>query len=321
MNILVSCAGGPAAVGVIKSFHDFDTQGEHKIVAIDCDELSVGFHLADRHYVVPFSVEDNYWKEVLKIIRKEEIDVIVPTGDADIVHFSRNFSMLHDLGVVNFMSNYKTIITCQDKLSFYNHMYVNGLEDLLPKTSDNSRDISFPKICKPRRGSGSRGIELWRSKEDTKDFSSTENLHYSNEYIYQEYLPGTEYTIDVLCGLYGEVLSVIPRERLQIKAGISSKGRIIKDSKIEERCIKLCKALKVKGPVCIQMKEDVRGEPKFVEINPRLGGGTYFTTLAGVNFMKIMIDILKEERFSTKNIKIPSPKEITVLRYYNEVVV
>lgn len=321
MNILVSCAGGPAAVGVIKSFHDFDTQGEHKIVAIDCDELSVGFHLADRHYVVPFSVEDNYWKEVLKIIRKEEIDVIVPTGDADIVHFSRNFSMLHDLGVVNFMSNYKTITTCQDKLSFYNHMYDSGLEDLLPKTSDNHRDISFPKICKPRRGSGSRGIELWRSKEDTKDFSSTENLHYSNEYIYQEYLPGTEYTIDVLCGLYGEVLSVIPRERLQIKAGISSKGRIIKDSKIEERCIKLCEALKVKGPVCIQMKEDVRGEPKFVEINPRLGGGTYFTTLAGVNFMKIMIDILKEERFSTKNIKIPSPKGITVLRYYNEVVV
>ena len=37
--------------------------------------------------------------------------------------------------------------------------------------------------------------------------------------------------------------------------------------------------------------------------------------------MKIMIDILKEERFSTKDIKIPSPKEITVLRYYNEVVV
>ena len=321
MNILVSCAGGPAAVGVIKSFHDFDSQGEHKIVAIDCDELSVGFHLADRGYVVPFSVEDDYWKEVLKVIRKEEIDVIVPTGDADIVHFARNSMMMHDLGVVNFMSNYKNIITCQDKWSFYNHMYVNGLEDLLPKTSDNDRDISFPKICKPRRGSGSRGIELWRSKDDMKDFSSTENLHYSNDYIYQEYLPGTEYTIDVLCGLYGEVLSVIPRERLQTKAGISSKGRILRDKKIEESCIKLCESLKVKGPVCIQMKEDVRGEPKFVEINPRLGGGTYFTTLAGVNFMKIMIDILNAKRFSTKNMKIRSPKEITVLRYYNEVVV
>ena len=64
-----------AAVGIIKSIEDFDSQGEHKTVAIDCDRLSVGFHLADRSYVVPFSVEDDYWKEVLKVIRKEKIDV------------------------------------------------------------------------------------------------------------------------------------------------------------------------------------------------------------------------------------------------------
>ena len=316
MNILVSCAGGPAAVGVIKSIQDFDTQGEHKIVAIDCDKLSVGFHLADVSYTVPFSVEDDFWKEVLKIIRKEEIDVIVPTGDADIVHFARNSIMLRKIGVTNFMSTYKTIITCQDKLSFYYEMVDKGLEDLLPKTSDVARDIDFPKLCKPRRGSGSRGIDLWETKKDIKDFPLAENLHYSSDYIYQEYLPGTEYTIDVFCDLYGKVLSVIPRERLQTKAGISSKGRIIRDERIENSCIKLCKALRIRGPVCIQMKEDVSGEPKFIEINPRLGGGTYFTTLAGVNFMKMMIDIL-----NGKEVKAPSPKEITILRYYNEVVV
>ena len=106
MNILVSCAGGPAAVGVIKSINDFDSQGEHKVVAIDCDKLSVGFHLADRSYVVPFSVEDDYWKEVLKVIRKEKIDVVVPTGDADIVHFASNVSMLSKINVVLFMSSY-----------------------------------------------------------------------------------------------------------------------------------------------------------------------------------------------------------------------
>ena len=109
MNILVSCAGGPAAVGIIKSIEDFDSQGEHKTVAIDCDRLSVGFHLADRSYVVPFSVEDDYWKEVLKVIRKEKIDVIIPTGDADIVHFSKNKNVLNKMGVTVFMSDYKTI--------------------------------------------------------------------------------------------------------------------------------------------------------------------------------------------------------------------
>ena len=68
MNILVSCAGGPAAVGAIKSIRDLGQK--HVITAIDCDALSVGFYLADRSYRVPFSVEDKFWPEVLKIIRK-----------------------------------------------------------------------------------------------------------------------------------------------------------------------------------------------------------------------------------------------------------
>ena len=64
------------------------------------------------------------------------------------------------------------------------------------------------------------------------------------------------------------------------------------------------------------MKEDISGHPIFVEMNPRFGGGTYFTTLAGVNFMKLMIDIVEKNE-----IKVSEPDEITVLRYYNEIVV
>ena len=316
MNILVSCAGGPAAVGAIKSVRDFDEKGEHKIVAIDCDKLSVGFHLADKSYVVPFSVEDNYWKEVLKIIRDEDISLIVPTGDADIIHFSKNKAILDKLNVVNFMSDHKTILNCQNKLSFYKLAVENGLGHLFPKTSDKWEDIEFPILCKPKRGSGSRGIELWENENQVKDFSLVENLHFSSDYIYQEYLPGTEYTIDVLCDLDGVVLSVIPRERLQIKAGISSKGRIFKDKSIEDDCIRLCKVFNIKGPVCIQMKESINGVLRFVEMNPRMGGGTYFTTLAGVNFMKIIFDVINK-----KDIVKSNPKEITILRYYSEIVV
>ena len=209
MNILVSCAGGPAAVGIIKSIEDFDSQGEHKTVAIDCDRLSVGFHLADRSYVVPFSVEDDYWKEVLKVIRKEKIDVIIPTGDADIVHFSKNKNVLNKMGVTVFMSDYETIKVCQNKLLFYKHLVKNGLEILLPKTSTDCREIDLPILCKPKRGSGSRGIELWETESQIKELDKVENLHYSSDYIFQEYLPGTEYTIDVLCDLEGKVLSVI----------------------------------------------------------------------------------------------------------------
>ena len=64
------------------------------------------------------------------------------------------------------------------------------------------------------------------------------------------------------------------------------------------------------------MKEDKDGKPKFVEVNPRFGGGTYFTTLAGVNFCKLIIDML-----NGKELNIPKPKPITVLRYFEEIVI
>ena len=44
--------------------------------------------------------------------------------------------------------------------------------------------------------------------------------------IIQEYLPGKEYTVDVLSDLDGNSLLAIPRERIEVKAGISSKGKI-----------------------------------------------------------------------------------------------
>jgi carbamoyl-phosphate synthase large subunit len=310
MNILVSCAGGPAAVGVIKSLRDINFDG--KIVAIDCEPMSVGFYLSDAYHVVPFAIEDDYWKEVLKVIRKEKINLIVPTGDADIVHFSRNKKMLEKLGVISFMSDYDSIRDCQDKLRFYQKSY----GDQFPKTSDNWRDISFPILCKPRRGSGSRGVYVWEDESQVRDLTVIDNLHVSKEYIYQEYLPGTEYTIDVFCDLESNPLSILPRERLQTKAGISTKGKIVRNKQIESACATLCSNFKLKGPVCLQMKEDASGIPKFIEANPRLGGGTYFTTLAGVNFMKIMLDIV-----NGNDIEVKEPKEITVLRYYSEVVI
>ena len=64
------------------------------------------------------------------------------------------------------------------------------------------------------------------------------------------------------------------------------------------------------------MKEDINGNPKFVEINPRLGGSSYFATLAGVNFIEIILDLARG-----KKPIINEPNLVTILRYYREVVV
>ena len=59
-------------------------------------------------------------------------------------------------------------------------------------------------IIKPNRGSGSRGIEVL-------------NL---DEKVIQEYLPGTEYTVDVFCDMSSQVVNHVIRERVATKAGI-----------------------------------------------------------------------------------------------------
>ena len=310
-NILISCAGGPAAIGAIKSLRQIDFKGN--IVTIDCDPLSVGKYLSDINYIVSLSSSKIYWNEVLNIIKKEKITIIIPTGDSDIKHFSKNRKLLEKLGVSVFMSDYDSIIKCQDKKLFFDYCYP---EFPLPFTSSNYKDLKFPMFAKPEYGSGSRGVKICNKISDIKTLDKEESVHRSSNYIFQEYLPGQEYTVDVLCDLDSNPLIVIPRKRLQIKAGISSKGQTIKHKQIENLCKKLCIYLELKGPVCIQLKDDLKGTPKFIEVNPRLGGGTYFTTLAGVNFLDLILKIKNKQEYN-----IPDFKEITVLRYYEEIVI
>jgi carbamoyl-phosphate synthase large subunit len=63
------------------------------------------------------------------------------------------------------------------------------------------------------------------------------------------------------------------------------------------------------------MKCDAEGVPKMMEVNPRMGGGTIMTTYAGVNFPELIIKMVNNEK-----IEIPAIKEITMVRYYEEVI-
>jgi carbamoyl-phosphate synthase large subunit len=77
----------------------------------------------------------------------------------------------------------------------------------------------------------------------------------------------------------------------------------------------LARFLNLKGPSCMQMRRAATGEPKFLEVNPRMGGGTIFATLAGINFAQLQIALA-----AGKTVAIPPFRDLTVLRYYEEVV-
>jgi len=288
MNILILGAGGTAGYGTIKSLRSMEFTGG--IISVDSSELAAGFYFSDKYYVVPKADDEDYIKAIFKIVQKEKIDLILPTSPTDIIPISKNSYLFK--GKL-FMSDYESIMDCIDKWRFYN------------KCKDK---FSLPKTF--------RGGGLFKKPINGRGSVGCEKLDLTSDDIISEYLPGQEYTIDVLCDMNSNPLVVIPRKRLEIKAGQSYKGEIISDKNIEKQCSDICKFLKLKGPICLQMKEDENGNPKFLEINPRFGGGTHFTTLAGVNFLPIILDL-----FDERKPKIEKPNLIKISRYFEEIVV
>jgi carbamoyl-phosphate synthase large subunit len=91
-------------------------------------------------------------------------------------------------------------------------------------------------IAKPRSGKGSRDVIMIEDESDLRYVTSK-----YHDMIFQQYLPGIEYTIDVLSDLNKEPLFAVPRIRLQTKGGISTKGKIVRNQKMEEDCMNIAR--------------------------------------------------------------------------------
>jgi carbamoyl-phosphate synthase large subunit len=306
-TILVPGASAPAAINTIKSLKM--VKYPVRIVSSDTNPISAGFYMSDAHELLPEIESKSYLSRLFEIITKHKISILMPSSGYDIYHYSKYKKKLLKLGALPVVSDVMTMEICRDKMQTYHHL--SKKFDLPLTTLDSKKLEGFPLIAKPRYGKGSKGIVKIENPLDLRYIQSKQN-----GLIFQEYLPGTEYTIDVLSDLNGEPLIAVPRIRVQTKAGISTVGKIIKDENISETCKSIAKYLKIKGPCCIQMKESNEGTLKLVEVNPRLGGGTIFTALAGANFPAMILDMAMGKR-----IKIPRISEITVVRYFEEIVV
>ncbi len=306
-TVLVPGADGPAGINTIKSLRMARFSG--KIVASDPSPISAGFFMADASEIIPEADSALFLDRLFKIVSKYKVTVLMPSSGYDIYPYSDRKDRLLELGALAVVSDKKTLRICRDK--FMTYKTLSSKFDLPFTTIEEKKIREFPVIAKPRYGKGSRDILKINNENDLQYALSK-----FDDLVFQEYLPGIEYSIDVLSNLKQEPLIAVPRIRLQTKAGISTKGRVVKDGRIENICKSIAGFLKINGPCCIQMKESKDGVVKFLEVNPRLGGGTIFTTLAGANFPAMIVQMAEG-----KEPDIPEISEITVIRYYEEIVI
>jgi carbamoyl-phosphate synthase large subunit len=284
LNVLMTA--GSRRVPLVQAFrHALRAIGiEGRVIVTDVNPLSPAVHVADRAYRVPLATDPDYLPELLDICEAERVRLVVPTIDDELPMLGEARDRFAHIGTMVACSPAATSITCNDKFATCAALQeagVSAAKTYLPGTLPSNP--SLPLFIKPRGGRGAVGAYQVRTLDELRFF-----LGYVADPVVQEYLDGPEFTLDVLCDFAGRPLSIVPRERVVIRAGVTDRGRTVNDPRLIDLAKAACAAMPFAGPVNIQCR--MRGtEPVIFEINPRFSGGIPLTIQAGADFAQMLL--------------------------------
>jgi carbamoyl-phosphate synthase large subunit len=254
------------------------------VIVTDVNPLSPAVHVADRAYRVPMATDPDYLSELLALCELERIRLVVPTIDDELPLVGSARDAFRATGALAACSSAETAALCNDKYATCEALVAAGVAAARTyRPSDITADVPLPLFIKPRVGRGAVGAFALHSRRELEFF-----LGYVADPIVQEYLEGPEFTIDVLCDLDGRPVSIVPRERVVIRAGVIDRGRTVNDPRLIALAQAACRAIPFVGPVNIQCRMR-GGEPVIFEINPRFSGGIPLTIQAGADFPKMLV--------------------------------
>ena len=298
VNILISSAGRRGAL--VKCFKDTIKAMKGlrgKVVSVDASPLAAALYLSDKHYIVPRISDSNYINVLLNICKKEGIKLIIPTIDTELLILSKNKEIFEKKGIRIAISDTKVIEICSNKLKtfqFFKENNIPTVETFSYCQVDKMQNLSYPLFIKPCKGSASINTYKVDNRKELDFF-----IDYIENPVIQEYAEGQEYTMDILADFNGEVINVVPRERIEVRAGEINKGRTVKDGKIIEYAKNITEKLGAIGPITIQCFKK-GNEIKFTEINPRIGGGYPLSFAAGANYPELLIRMVLGEKITPR---------------------
>lgn len=286
LNVLITAAS--RRVPLIRAFQQ--ALGElgvpGRVIVTDVNELSPGVHVADQALRVPLATDPGYLDALASICQGEQVRLLVPTIDDELPRLGEALDRFASLGTRVAASDGLTAAICDDKFVTCHYLAAHGLPvaaSFLPEALPP--DLAFPVFVKPRVGRGSVGAFAARTPRELEFF-----LTYVERPVVQRYLAGPEYTIDVLCDYQGRVLSVVPRERIVIRAGTSDRGRTVSDPALIAVGVECARVLRIAGAANVQCRV-VGGRPIVFEVNARFSGGIPLTIAAGANFPKMLLEL------------------------------
>lgn len=224
---------------------------------------------------VPFINTEEFLPCLNQLIEKYEIDVVIPTHDDVVLKLAENEKNIKAKILVH---GYHQAVICRSKKLTYAQF--KG-EDFCPEIYNSTSDIKcFPVFVKPDKGQGSKGAFLAKSEKDLVncDFNF-------DEYVVCENLPNEEITVDCLTNYKGELTFIGPRLRSRINNGISARSSTIPlCEEIKSIANIISNRLELNGLWYFQLKKDINGKYKLLEVSLRISGTMNLYRVKGINF-------------------------------------
>ncbi len=309
MKVLITGAGGPAAIAFLKSVVDMPGV---EIFMGDMNPFSTGLYLVQKEYrvVLPAGTDESFSDRVIDFCRRKDITVLLPTVDCELTPLARRVADLKVLGITLMISPLEAIEVCNDKLSLMERL--DGKVSLAAyreyRGTDDIAEHEYPVIVKARNGAGGTGIHLASSANDLATVPT------DGRYMLQAYLPGKEYSVDVYVGRNQQVLASVIRERIRVDSGVAIIARTVTDSQISELARQIALEVGIRYVANIQFKRDASGRPQLLEINPRFPGTMPLTVAAGADMPRMCLREAAGERLS----EITDYRSIAMVRHWEE---
>ncbi|MBI5228649.1 ATP-grasp domain-containing protein [Candidatus Micrarchaeota archaeon] len=285
-TILITGVGSAGAQNIVKAFRK--SEEETRFIGIDCDAINAGKFLVDKFIPGPSAKDPKFYEKITSILEESKPDLLIPVAPPELPILAlyknelekKTKVLISDYETINLFSSKKRTLDFFIKIGVPNEGYYRRLSE-----------IKFPAFAKLDGSSGSFDSMKIMDKEDLDYY-----LKKFPESIIMPFIRGTEYSVDCFCDKDGDLVGFVPRRRIQVKAGVATKGITEEINNLENHLKKITKSIELIGPFNLQLfvKED--GSLSFFEINPRIGGSFIHSIEAGLDIAQYIIDFINDKK-------------------------
>lgn len=220
--------------------------------------------------------------ELIEFCDRAAIGLIIPTRDGELEYFAEHREALRARGTFVPIGSPDSVRLANDKVAFAEALTAVDLP-VIPTSIDLASVPTDRTVVKPRFGAGSSDAGIDVSHADARLL--TEQIA---DPVYQPFIEGPEFSVDVYVDSHGTVLGALARERVLVVDGESHITTVVDDEELVDLASRCAKALGVRGHAVVQLIRSETGT-YLLECNSRVGGASSAAWLGGLRSVDAMV--------------------------------